>query len=209
MRLHDVEQRSPEWYRLRLGIPTTSEFSSLVTPTGKPSKSASEYAVTLAAELFIGRQIGWDGNGWTERGREMEHQAVSLYEFANDCELHRVGFITDDDGTVGCSPDGLAGDDGMVEIKCLKAENHVRAILHHQAHGTCPSDYVPQTQGQLLICQRRWCDLVFYHPELPMLTIRQEPDPNIQAVLQEQIPVVIKERDRVLVALRSQAEKGG
>lgn len=203
MIVHHAEQRSPEWYRLRLGIPTTSEFAQLVTPTGRPSKSASAYAVTLAAELFIGRQIGWGGNSWTDRGREMEDHAVRLYEFANDCPADKVGFITTDDGLAGCSPDALIGDEGMIEVKCLKAENHIGAILHYQAHQACPPDYVPQTQGQLLITQRAWCDLFFYHPDLPALTIRQTKDDALAAVLEAQIPVVIAERDRVLAALRS------
>lgn len=204
MLVHDVEQRSPEWYQLRKGIPTASEFSQLVTPTGRPSKSATTYARFLAAEMFIGRPLDmWTGNAWTDRGREMESQALSLYEFSRDVEANKVGFVTNDDGTAGCSPDGLIGEDGMIEIKCLKAENHIGAIMHMKEHGTCPPDYVPQTQGQIMLCERQWCDLCFYHPELPMLTIRQTAQPEMTAVLSAQIPAVIKERDAVLATLRS------
>lgn len=203
MIIHDVEQRSPEWYQLRLGKPTSSDFGRIVTPTGRPSKQAEGYAMQLAAELFVGHQIGWDGNAWTERGKEFEVDAVNLYAFTNDVEVQRVGFVTDDAGEVGCSPDGFIGDDGMIEIKSLKAENHVAAIMHWRATGKCEADYVPQTQGQLLLTGRKWCDLVFFHPELPMLTIRQAPDEAVAAVLSAQIPAVIKERDRVLSTLRS------
>lgn len=203
MILHDVAQRSPEWYQLRLGIPTASEFSRIITPTGKPSASRGAYANFLAAELFLNRPIDmWGGNAWTDRGREMETQAVSHYEFLSDAEIQPVGFVTNDDKTAGCSPDGFVGDYGMIEVKCLKAENHIAAILHYRAEKTCPADYMPQTQGQLLLTQRQWCDLVFYHPELPMLAIRQEPDPKICAVLQELIPMLIDHRDRVLATLR-------
>lgn len=203
MILHDCEQRGPLWYQLRLGIPTASEFAQLMTPTGRPSKSIGPYAAKLAAELFIGRQIGWDGSGWTERGREMEDHAVRLYEFANDVDARKIGFITTDDGLAGCSPDALIGDDGMIEVKCLKAENHVAAIMHYKVHGTCPPDYVPQTQGQLLIGERQWCDAVFYHPELPLLVIRQTALPEIADVLRAQIPAVIAERDKIYEALQS------
>lgn len=204
MIVHNIEQRSPEWYELRKGIPTASEFSQLVTPTGRPSKSAITYARFLAAEMFIGRPLDmWTGNAWTDRGREMEGQALSLYEFTHDVETHKVGFITNDDQTAGCSPDALLGDDGMLEIKCLKAEHHIGAIMHQKEHGACPPDYVPQTQGQLLLCERKWCDLVFYHPELPILSIRQTARPEIAAVLAAQIPAVIKERDAVLATLRT------
>jgi hypothetical protein len=204
MIIHDIEQRSPEWYKLRMGVPTASCFDQLITPTGRPSKSATVYARFLAAELYIGRPLDmWGGNAWTERGREMEGQALSLYEFANDVDARKVGFITNDDATAGCSPDALIGDDGMIEVKCLKAENHIGAIMHHKATGTCPPDYVPQTQGQLLLCQRKWCDLVFYHPELPMLTIRLVAQEEYAAILHAQIPAVITERDAVLATLRS------
>lgn len=202
MIIHEVEQRSEEWYALRAGRPTASEFSKIVQSDGKPSKSASGYALTLAAEMFAGKPVdAWEGNAWTERGREMEEAALSLYSFAHGVTANPVGFITDDAKTMGCSPDGLIGDDGMVEVKCLKAENHVKAILYFQKNGRCPTDYVQQTQGQILIAERGWCDLVFYHPELPLLVIRQRQIADVMEGLAKQIPLVLKERDDVLAAL--------
>lgn len=206
MKIHDVEQRSPEWYALRAGKPTASEFSKIITSTGEPSKSASGYAITLAVELFAGKPVdAWEGNGWSERGKELEGEAIRLYEFANDVLVQAVGFVTDDAETTGCSPDGLVGDKGMVEVKCLKAEIHTKAILYFQKNGKCPTDYVQQTQGQLMVCGRSWCDLIFYHPELPLLVIRQEPLFPIVAALTKSIPLVCQERDTVLAALKRQA----
>ena len=207
MKIHDVEQRSDEWYALRAGMPTASEFSKIVTSKGEPSKSAATYALTLAAELFAGRPVdAWEGNVWTERGREMETHAIGLYEFTRDLDVERVGFVTDDAGEIGCSPDGFVGDDGLVEVKCLKAENHVKAIIYFQKHGRCPTDYVQQAQGQMMICWRAWCDIVFFHPVLPLLVIRQEPDRDVQAALLAGIPHLCSERDTVLAALRRQGE---
>lgn len=205
MIIHDVEQRTPEWYALRTGIPTASEFSKIITSRGEPSKQATGYAMTLAAEIFAGKPVdAWEGNAWTERGRELEEHAAGLYAFAHDVTVDPVGFITGND--MGCSPDGLVGDDGMVEIKCLKAENHVKAILYHQKHGKCPTDYVQQTQGQMLIAERDWCDLVFYHPELPLLTIRQHADGEIFKAITEAVPGLLAERDRIVAALNEQAK---
>lgn len=199
-----IEQRSPEWWALRLGKPTASEFSKIITSKGEPSKSASTYAVTLACELFAGKALdGWEGNSYTERGRELEVTALELYEFTREVELTRVGFITDNADTMGCSPDALIGDDGMAEVKCLKAENHAKAILYYEKHGRCPTDYVQQTQGQLMIGERKWCDLIFYHPELPLLVIRQEPLREVRGGLIQGIADVIRERDNVLDILRS------
>ena len=206
MQIHDVEQRSDAWYALRAGLPTASEFSKIVTSKGEASKSAAGYALTLAAELFAGRPVdAWEGNAWTERGREMEIRAIELYEFSRDLDTEAIGFVTDDKGTMGCSPDRFVGDDGMMEVKCLKAENHVKAILYHQKHGRHPPDYVQQTQGQMMICGRAWCDIVFYHPELPLLVIRAVPDKDVQYPLMEAIPKLCKERDEVLAAIRRQA----
>lgn len=207
MIIHDIEQRSPEWYALRAGMPTASEFSKIVTSKGEPSKSAAVYATRLAGELFAGKPLdAWEGNAWTERGRELEEQAISLYEFANDVSVTPVGFVTNDPNTAGCSPDGFVGDDGMVEVKCLKAENHIKAILYYQKNNDCPTDYRAQTQGQMMICGREWCDLIFYHPELPLLTIRRTPDGMFCGALAQGIADVHAEKRIVLAALHKQAE---
>jgi putative phage-type endonuclease len=206
---HQVAQRSVEWYALRAGLPTASAFSKLITSKGEESKSLSGYALTLAAEKFVGQPVeAWQGNEWTARGKDLEPRAISLYEFAHDVTVDPVGFVTDDARTMGCSPDGLVNDDGMIELKCLKAENHVQTILYFQKHHCCPTDYVQQTQGQLMICDRAWCDLVFYHPLLPLLVIRQKPDAVIQRALAKAVKVVGHERDAVLAALRAQQARG-
>jgi hypothetical protein len=205
VKTHLCEQRSPEWYALRAGMPTASAFSSLITSTGELSKSLAGYALTLAAEKFAGRTIEtFEGTAWMERGREIEDEAIRCYQFAADCDVEPVGFITDDELRMGCSPDGLVGSDGMVEAKCLKAENHIKAILYFQKHGHCQPEYVQQTQGQIMIGERKWCDLVFFHPDLPLLTIRQFPEPKLHAALRLAIDQVIQERATILHALRKQ-----
>ena len=206
MKIHDVEQRSEEWYGLRAGMPTASEFSKIVTSKGEPSKSAATYALTLAAEKFAGRPVdAWEGSVWTDRGRELETRAIELYEFTRDVDITPIGFVTTDDDIMGCSPDGFVGDDGLAEVKCLKAENHIKAILYHQKTGRSPTDYVQQAQGQMMICGRAWCDIVFYHPVLPLLVIRMTPDRDVQGGLASGIPTLCAERDTVLAALRQQA----
>ena len=202
MILHDVEQRSPSWYALRCGIPTASEFSNIVTSSGEASKSLSGYALTLAAELYAGRPVDeFAATAYMERGREMEAQAIAFYEFMRDVTVAPVGFVTDDARSEGCSPDGFVGDDGLAEVKCLKAKNHVAAILYHQKNDQCPPDYIQQAQGQMMICGRAWCDTIFYHPDLPLLVIRQTPDTAFHAALRKGLVQVRAERDRAFQAL--------
>jgi len=199
MLIHECDQGSAEWYQLRSGIPTASCFSKLIQSDGKPSKSMKTYAVTLAAELYAGEPMeDWGGNYYTDRGKELEPIARSAYEFEKGTEADLVGFITDDLKRYGASPDSLINKEGMLEIKCLKTENHVKTLMYYKKNKRCPTDYVQQTQGQIFIAERVWCDLVFYHPVLPMLTIRQERDRELIKALQNQLALVLEERDRVL-----------
>lgn len=204
MIIHSCDQGTDSWHALRCGIPTASNFDKLITSTGDTSKSLFDYALTLAGEKFSGKVLdSWSGNEHTERGKLLEDDARSMYAFLHDVEPVQVGFVTDDGLQYGCSPDAFIGDDGMLEIKCLKAERHIKAILYYRKHKKCPPDYVQQTQGQLLVCGRNWCDLYFYHPDLPALTIRQEPNREVMEPLLDQIANVIREREKILAELRA------
>lgn len=196
MIIHDCEQRSPEWYALRAGIPTASCFDRLVTSSGAPSKQIETYALTLAAEKYAGQAIdAWEGNQWTQRGRELEPEALQIYRFITGNDLQAVGFVTADDGRSGCSPDSLVGDDGLIEVKCLKAENHIRALSYIARNRKAPPGYEQQLQGQMMVCERFWCDIIFYHPILPHSIIRYEADTTFMDKLHEGIGEVCEARD--------------
>ena len=199
MIIHDVEQNTPEWLLLRAGIPTASAFSKLVTTAGKLSTSLEVYAQTLAANKYANGEVeGFEGNKWTERGHDLEPEAASSYEFVNDVVTEKIGFVTNDDETIGCSPDRFVGKKGLVEIKCLKAENHVAAILYYKKNGVAPVKHFQQVQGQMMICERKWCDLVFYHPTLPLLVIRQNIDGVFIGKLLDAITEVTFRRDEII-----------
>lgn len=198
MKVHDVEQNSLEWDALRAGIPTASEFSRLVTAKGEPSQSIRDYAVTLAGEKFAGKPLDpWGGNKWSDRGKDLEASAIAMYEMIKDVDVQRIGFVTSDDGVAGCSPDGAVRGGGGVELKCLKAETHIHVILAHRKTGKTPGGYVQQVQGQMLICEWDWVDLLFYHPDLPPLIVRVTPDREMQTALVRGIDAVSVMRDEV------------
>ena len=202
---HNVIQGTDDWYALRSGMPTASEFSKMITSTGELSKSLSGYAITLAGELYAGKSLdAFEGNGYTERGKLLEVDARSAYSFLYDAEVEQVGFVTDDAKRYGCSPDGLTAD-GLVEFKCLKAENHIKAILYFKKHKKCPPDYIQQGHGQMLVCEREWVDLFFYHPDLPQLPIRVYRDEALIVSLKSAIDQVIEERDQILNSIREAA----
>ena len=121
MRIHNVAQGSLDWYRLRQGIPTSSNFDKIITPTGKPSAQGVKYQYRLIAERLLMESMDDQlaGVRWMEHGKEEEPNAVAQFQLVNDVELVDVGFITTDDGRLGCSPDRLIqGHHESVEIKC-------------------------------------------------------------------------------------------
>ncbi len=177
MIVHNVEQGSREWLECRLGIPTASAFKKIITPTGKLSAQARQYAYLLCAErLLNGVQGSLDGMAWMERGKELEAEAVKSYEFEQDVVTKTVGFITTDCGQIGCSPDRLVGDDGLLEIKCPAPSTHVGYLLDGM-----DKDYIPQVQGQLFVTGRAWCDWYSYNPAMPSVRVRVFPDAEYQA----------------------------
>ena len=203
MKVIECEQNTPDWYQARIGLPTASAFSKLLTSTGKPSKQANTYAKKLAAELYAGKPLDVYTNGNMERGHEQEDEARDLYALTYGVTVEQIGFVTTDDGTAGCSPDGLTGDKGMVEIKSRKAEIQVETLLA----GKPPTENIAQMQGQMWICGRQWCDYVSYHPDLPLFVFRVDFDPGFAASLLIAIRQVITERDKYLSAIKKYAQE--
>lgn len=174
MKIVDVKQGSPEWLKARLGIPTASEFSRIVTPKElKPSKSAEKYLWLKLAERILGHPVDDDDadTGFMLRGTDLERSAVSAYELARDTDTTEVGFVLHDSGQYGCSPDRLVGEDGGLEIKCLAAHNHLAALVNQTID---PKHYL-QVQGNLLVTGLKWWDILFFNPAFPYAIIRIEP----------------------------------
>ena len=175
MKIFECEQGSLEWIELRNGVPTASQFDRIITPKSrKPSTGRFTYRAELVAEYLMGQPLDWGTSLWVERGTELEDEARRYYAFQNDVEVRQVGFIARDDDLVGCSPDGLIGDAGGLEIKCLGAAKHVRHLLGEDL------DYIGQIQGNLWLTGREWWDVLSYNPELPPVTHRIEPDKEWQ-----------------------------
>lgn len=183
--VHRMEQGSPEWFAVRRSCPTASCFHKIITPkTMKPSAQAIGYASQLLAEWLTGETVAETLGGFVARGSEMEAEAVAWYELTRGVKVDRVGFVLAPEVGIGCSPDGLVGDDGDVEIKCLSAANHVRALLEPD-----DADYRLQVQGRLWITGRRWCDLVRYYPKdfMPSIVERYERDEEVIGPLSEAV----------------------
>lgn len=201
----DVQQGSQDWINARLGIPTASQFGRILTAkTRKPSASATKYLCELVAERIIGMPTEAASSEFMLRGSALEAEAVAAYEFDNDCTTTPVGFVLDDSGRWGCSPDRLVGDDGLLEIKCPSAAVHVAALL-----GMLDEEHVAQVQGQLWVTGRKWCDNLFYNPAMPSHTVRIYRDEDHIAALAVAVPEFCDRLDAAMSSIVGNATDGG
>jgi hypothetical protein len=180
----DHEQGSPEWLAARLGKPSASCFSRLITNSGKPSSSADGYINELIAERLTGRSKPFFTTPWMERGLELEKDAREAYEFISGNDTLEVGFIADPTFSYGCSPDALIGSEGGLEIKCPAPDTHVGYMRDNQAG---VNKYWQQIQGCMWVTGRQWWDFFAYHPEMPHVLVRVERDDEYIAKLAEEV----------------------
>lgn len=196
----DVEQGSTEWFAARLGIPTASMFDKIITTTCQPSKSAQNYAFTVAGERLSGRIEEGYSNDSIERGRELEPVAREFYEFVSGHQVDQVGLVYKDEARLfSCSPDGLVGENGGIEIKCPSIGVHTRYLYGNK----CPTDYYQQVQGCLYVTGRKWWDFISYYPDVEPLIVRCYPDEKFQEALDEELKKFCSEVDRIISEISS------
>lgn len=183
MQVHTMPQGTPEWFEVRRGLPTASQFATIMAKGrgGEPSKTRLTYLYKLAGELLTGEPMDSFSNHHMERGHEMEPEARQFYAFMRDCEPEQVGFITN--GAKGCSPDSLIGEGGMLEIKTKLP--HLLIACHEG--GGFPSEHWAQCQGQLWVAEREWVDLVCYWPRLEPLVVRAHRDEDFIKTLSDAV----------------------
>lgn len=172
MEIISCDQGSEQWHLARIGIPTASMFSCLLSgrKDARDKKTRQTYMMKLAGEIITGEPMESYSNAHMERGKEMEAEARDLYAFMTDADPIQVGFIKAHGA--GASPDSLIGDDGGLEIKTALPHIQVDRLLN----GTLPPEYRAQIQGNLWISVRSYWDFVSYCPKLPLFRLRVERD---------------------------------
>ena len=181
--IHDVEQRSPEWYKARCGIVTASAIGKLITP--KTIKVASNdesrgLIALLASERVTGHveETATSFDMW--RGIEAEPYARDLYG-QHHAPVEECGFAVRDFGgfSIGYSPDGLVADGGLIEIKAPRQKGHLSTIVSDSV----PLHYMAQLQTGLVVMEREWIDYVSYAGGMPLFVKRVLPDPRWKAAI--------------------------
>ena len=155
----DCIQGSDEWYQARLGKVTASCFGKAMAKG--EGKTRRAYMIKLIAERMTGQHQDQYTNVFMEQGSEREELAIEYYEMINFCIVRQVGFCEFNEN-IGASPDGLVGEDGMIEQKNPLPSTHIETILADKV----PSVYIPQIQGGLWVTGRKWCDFVSYDPKV-------------------------------------------
>jgi hypothetical protein len=173
--IHNCEQGSDEWFDVRKLKLTASHATAI----GNAGKGLETYITEMMAYHYSSSEREYYSGKDTDRGNELEPIARAIYELKTGYQVEQVGFIELNE-FVGCSPDGLIGEDGGLEIKSPNDVNYYKIIRDGEKE--IDSGYIWQVQMNLLITCRKWWDLAFYNPnfEETLKIIRLFPDKEKQ-----------------------------
>lgn len=210
-----MDQRSHEWHQARVGKITASRFKDVLSrkkPTatqakaghpGDPSAERTTYLWQTVIERLTGNPTVVYETAAMRWGTEQEPIARIAYESETGLTVTECGFIPHDGLPVGCSPDGLVGDVGLIEVKCpFNPQNHLMTVLDGM-----PDDHLAQIQGQLWLTSRQWCDFVSFHPSMPgefqLYIERIHADAAYHEILEREVRAFDDEAEALIRALRA------
>jgi len=184
---YDIAQNSPEWAKARLGKFTASTAAKLLMAPS--TQGYTDLIHTVTFERIAGQVPEGYSNEWMVRGKELEPLALQAYEIETFQKVVPVGIVIKSDW-IACSPDGLIGEEGLIEVKCPKFSTHLDYFFSRKP----PKDYFAQMQFQMMVTGRLWCDFFSFHPSLPPCRITVQRDnefiSEISAKLLEAIELV-------------------
>lgn len=207
MKLLNVKQLSSEWFQAHCGVVSGSHMSAVLDFTQKKvtGSKGKTYFRTKLAELLTGVAVQ---DNYVSRemleGIDREPMAIAAYEAQESVMVEAVGFALHDSiPRYGCSPDGLVGDDGLIEIKCPKSGTHLQWLID----GKIPEAHIPQIRAELSVTGRDWCDFVSYSPEVPkplrLMVIRMTKEQADIPIIEESVNQFNSELDAAIERLRS------
>jgi len=160
-----MEQGTEAWFNIRIGKVTASRVADVLakTKTGY-STTRDNYMAQLVCERLTGLKGESFTNAAMQHGTETEPLARAAYEARYDVLVDEVGFVSHPTIEMsGASPDGLVGDDGLIEIKCPNTATHIETLLSESV----PNKYYTQMQFQIACTGRKYCDFVSFDNRLP------------------------------------------
>jgi len=206
-----MEQRTDDWFTARLGKVTASRIADVVakTKTGV-SASRGNYMAQLIVERLTGKPVESFSSSAMQWGTDTEPLARAAYEMATDTMVEEIGFVEHRSIPMcGASPDGLVGEDGLIEIKCPNTATHIETLVN----GTIDNRYVLQMQWQMACTDCIWCDFVSFDPRMPealqMKIIRVNFNEMLVADLENQVEQFLYEVQEKVNFLNNLKENNG
>lgn len=199
-----IEQGTDEWFDIRLGKATASRFKDILS-TIKSGESAARrnYRAELVVERLTGKPLDRFKTSAMEWGTDTEDLARMTYMLTTGNKVEETGFWEHPALEAGASPDGLVGEDGLLEIKCKNLANHIETLRN----GKMPKEHEAQVQGQMLMTNRKWCDFVSFAPELfenaQIMIVRIYRDDSYIKELEDQLEMFLKEVDTEVKFVRN------
>ena len=189
----DIEQQTPEWFAEKLGKFSASNFHIFL---GNSQTKEEKLWEKVGERRWLDSDVEQFINQYTERGKILEHEARRLYSAINAIEVKEVGLIEEDgefDTWAVCSPDGLVGDDGIIEIKSLIAKNFLQLTdPKSKKYEHIPPEHRTQMQYNMFVTGRSWCDYCLYHPRGGLHVIRVDRDEEYIERIREALRECIK-----------------
>ena len=205
-----MEQGTEEWFAARLGRVTASRVQDIVarTKTGYAA-SRDNYLAQLICERLTGKGAESFSTAAMAHGTETEPLARAAYEMKNSIFVDEVGFVQHPTLMAGASPDGLVGQDGLIEIKCPQTNTHIETLLS----GKIPNKHKAQMTWQMICTGRKWCDFISFDPRLPqelqMFVQRYPYDDEYANKLETEVLLFLAELDVTLTTLNQLKENNG
>lgn len=198
-----MDQGSDEWFAIRIGKVTASRVADILAKTKSGySTSRDNYMAQLVCERLTNQKAESFTNAAMQHGTETEPLARAAYEALKDVLVDEVGFVPHPSiKMAGASPDGLVGDDGLIEIKCPNTATHIDTLLNQSV----PTKYFTQMQFQMACTGRKWCDFVSFDNRLPeelQLFVKRVPRDDVYIkIMEAEIVQFITELDEKIEKL--------
>jgi putative phage-type endonuclease len=206
-----IEQGSEAWKLLKVGKVSASRMADLLAKTKSgPSASRAKYMAQLLCERMTGQPTEFFTTAAMQRGTEIEPIARAAYEAENFVSVEQVAWV--EHPTIpmaGCSPDGLVGEHGLVEIKCKEIHNHLDSILNDRID----PDHQAQMMWQICVTGRQWCDYVCFDDRAPeglqLFVKRLHRDEEKIKQMEDEVRTFLKDLESMIQKLNEIKEKNG
>ena len=207
-----IEQGSDTWHQMRLGKVSASRMAELLakTKTGAFAASRAKYMAQLLCERMTGEPTEFFTSQAMQRGVDVEPVARAAYEAENLTSVEQVAWV--EHPTIpmaGCSPDGLVGEHGLIEIKCKEIHNHLDSILNDKID----PDHQSQMMWQMCVTGRQWCDYVCFDDRAPeglqLFVKRLHRDEEKIKQMEDEVRTFLKDLESMIQKLNEIKEKNG